>query len=698
MATKTLGGDRLHSGNKMKVELKAYERSTHNLNKNWKSSIAPGVLYPCYWAIAVNGDTWDIDINAAVKTVPTIAPLFGKFKYQVDFFSVPMRLYQGLLHNNARKIGLEMNKVLLPQLSQRIKDTTEPVKPYTATSLAHYLKLRGMGTAVADNSGGYDAKREFFGIPFLAYYDIFKNYFAFQQEDKAYMIGDLEYGEQIIDNYIPFNEGGYAFPTYGLPKDSRNGVLSNAYNSEGKEYFISGWRLNGENMNAKNIYIKVNGDIEGFANVWGDDYHNLLWWGDQGINNPFIISPKGMGLNQIIIEKLGDGTGEGLDKGIAWGNLIQIKWDKEALMNKSNSIKLEPFPLDNIDKMRYDILRNAEMLEKITFGDEGTLDYPPFNKLTYNNLTKLPMLGLVVKTYRSDMFNNWLSEEWINTINEISSVTAVSAESGSFTMDALTLAKKVYNMLNMIAVSGGTYEDYQEAKWGVDVTKRTEKPVYEGGVSYNVGFEEVVSTADTDTSSGGDQPLGSLAGKGEIYNKKGGKITIKVNEPSIIMGICHLTPEISYSQGNYWGFDIKTIDDLHSPEMDGIGFQDMILERLAWWTTYQKKGDLGEVYVNEFIKQSGGKQPAWLHYTTDIDENHGDFAEENKAQFMVLDRKYERDEDLISIKDLSPYIDPSKYNYAFAQTNLEAQNFWVQNAFNITCRRKMSAKLIPYLL
>ena len=42
-------------------------------------------------------------------------------------------------------------------------------------------------------------------------------------------------------------------------------------------------------------------------------------------------------------------------------------------------------------------------------------------------------------------------------------------------------------------------------------------------------------------------------------------------------------------------------------------------------------------------------------------------------------------------------VDPEKYNYIFAQTELDAQNFWVQIAVDCTARRKMSAKQIPNL-
>ena len=94
---------------------------------------------------------------------------------------------------------------------------------------------------------------------------------------------------------------------------------------------------------------------------------------------------------------------------------------------------------------------------------------------------------------------------------------------------------------------------------------------------------------------------------------------------------------------------------------------------------------------------SAGKQPAWINYMTDVDTCHGDFADEKKAMYMTLNRKYEQDEQTGRIKDLTTYIDPTKYNYAFADTTLEAQNFWVRIANKVIVRRKISAKIIPNL-
>ena len=312
-------------------------------------------------------------------------------------------------------------------------------------------------------------------------------------------------------------------------------------------------------------------------------------------------------------------------------------------------------------------------------------------------MNKYHMNGLAIKTYQSDLFNNWLKTEWIDGINGINQITAIDTSSGSFTIDALNLANKVYNMLNRIAVSGGSYEDYIEAVYSTEAMRRAETPIYMGGMSNEIVFEEVVSTAAT-TTENQQNPLGSLAGKGTQTNKRGGNIEIKVTEPSYIIGLVSITSRLDYSQGNKWDMsELDTIEDLHKPALDGIGFEDLLQERMAWWGSYYNaNGDL--------IKMAAGKVPAWINYMTAINETHGDFADENKTMYMTLNRRYQYRQPNLSghktlqgIIDLTTYVDPTKYNYSFADTTLDAQNFWVQIGMQIFSRRVMSAKIIPNL-
>ena len=294
--------------------------------------------------------------------------------------------------------------------------------------------------------------------------------------------------------------------------------------------------------------------------------------------------------------------------------------------------------------------------------------------------------GLAVKTYLSDRFNNWLNTEWIDgTTGGINAITAVDVTDGKLTMDALILQKKIFNMLNRVAITDGTYQAWREATYGIRSATLPESPIFCGGMQSEIAFDEIVSNAATD-----EEPLGTLAGRGIATMYKSGRgLKIKCTEPSMIMALGSITPRIDYSQGNKWWTRLENMDDFHKPTLDAIGFQELITEEAAAWNT-----ELEENYTPKY--QSLGKQPSWIEYTTDVNETYGEFAAGMPLAFMCLNRVYEEKKDG-TIGNSSTYIDPTIYNNIFAESRLSSQNFWVQVAFDVTARRVMSAKQIPNL-
>ena len=174
---------RLGSGNKQKVYLHGYERSTHDLSYVFRSSMSSGTLVPFMCEVGLPADTFDIDLNCVVKTLPTIGPLFGSYKVQLDVFSAPFRLYNAYLHNNKLGIGMNMSDAQLPFMDliarplsgQSLEDVDNAqINP---SCILSYLGLRGIGMP-----DGNLRTRRFNGVPLLAYWEIYKNYYANKQE------------------------------------------------------------------------------------------------------------------------------------------------------------------------------------------------------------------------------------------------------------------------------------------------------------------------------------------------------------------------------------------------------------------------------------------------------------------------------------------------------------------------------------
>ena len=185
---KTLGGERLGTGSKIQVDLHNYSRSSHNLGRIFKTDMAAGTLVPFMCELGLNGDTFDIDLTSKVRTLPTNGPLFGLFKQQLDLFVCPIRLYIAALHNNMLGVGLDMAKIKLPIMSitgNSLDFTQDDLnsQQVSQSSLLAYLGVRGLGK-IEDLT-----PRNFNGIPLLAYWDIYKSYYANKQEEIGFVIG-----------------------------------------------------------------------------------------------------------------------------------------------------------------------------------------------------------------------------------------------------------------------------------------------------------------------------------------------------------------------------------------------------------------------------------------------------------------------------------------------------------------------------
>lgn len=382
-------------------------------------------------------------------------------------------------------------------------------------------------------------------------------------------------------------------------------------------------------------------------------------------------------------------------KPIKFAFKISTNGNQIITMPDSQKIKLTSFPLKNIDEERTSILAapstsiyTLDPLKMPYAAAIGPLELPSHDRKTIYTTTNAwySQAGLAVKTYLSDRFNNWLNTEWIDgTTGGINAITAVDVTDGKLTMDALILQKKIFNMLNRVAITDGTYQAWREATYGIRSATLPESPIFCGGMQSEIAFDEIVSNSATD-----EEPLGTLAGRGVATMYKSGRgLKIKCTEPSMIMALGSITPRVDYSQGNKWWTRLESMDDFHKPTLDAIGFQELITEEAAAWNT-ELTEDFTPVY------QSLGKQPSWIEYTTDVNETYGEFAAGMPLAFMCLNRVYEESENG-SITNSSTYIDPTIYNSIFAESRLSSQNFWVQVAFDVTARRVMSAKQIPNL-
>ena len=192
---------------------------------------------------------------------------------------------------------------------------------------------------------------------------------------------------------------------------------------------------------------------------------------------------------------------------------------------------LVEFPLENIDLMRKKIMAQPSVSTNAFAIGHGVNNLAPWGTSlgsididdVKHYYTEAVQEGLGVKTYQADIFNTWMNKEWIDGDNGVNALSSVLVVDDEFTMDALNIAQKVYTMLNNIALSGGTFDNWVETVYDEQAVNLPNIPIYLGGLSKELTFDAVISTVQT-----ADQPLGTLAGRGTMTSKhKGGHIYYK---------------------------------------------------------------------------------------------------------------------------------------------------------------------------
>ena len=647
---RTLGKNTLGDNNKMKVAMRDYDMSTHDISTVFRSSIGVGMLVPFCKILCQKGDIIDLNLINKTLSQPTLGPLFGSFKLQHFLFFGGFRLYNSWLHNNRTGIGMKMSDIKLPMMYAKTEGTAAAAETnISASALYKYLgwsKSRRTGT---NATNGIQKN----GVPLLLYLDIFKNFFANTQENNFYMLKGM---------------------------DNKINISGTKYNVPFSNEFIGISESTTLQLDvASNNYPEMWGNV---SFIISDQYYNAVEVAASQLSS-------NLNANKITLNKVSS---------MGYKGIIGISFKKGIA--KFITVKIGQYDLKVLDQIKDVILHKKGNETLILQGAElnqtnngSTELVSMFNDLISSQTNKLG--GMLLKTYDSDIFNNWIKTDWIDGKGGITEITSIdiTANEGKLTMDALSLQQKVYNMLNRIAVSGGTYRDWLETVYTAGkYLDRPETPVFIGGMTQYIEFDEVVSKSATETEFG-NQPLGDIAAIGRGGKPlNNGHVHYQCEEPGYIMGLMAITPMIDYSQGNDFDLNLQTIDDLHKPALDGIGYQDLIQEQMVGETSvYEGSGTL-----NNIKHLAANKSVAWIDYMTNYNRTFGDFATGEALDFMVLNRRYEVGESN-TIEDLTTYIDPQKYIEIFADTSIDSQNFWVQTVVQATRRGNYSAKQIPFL-
>lgn len=656
---KKLGGDRIGSGNKMTVSAHGYGYSTHDVGTVTRTSMSFGTIVPMAAWTLTTGSRLRIRLDALITSNALLYQLYGSAKFQVDVFSARMALYNPKMLLNLNDQGYEISDIVFPQMELKTRGLVEGengklIEQINTSALVRMLGINKNGQLEGNYAA--DVTRRYNAMYLLMYYQIVKEYYCNKQEKLGYMIHNTGINRTVELVNITTN---------GSPV-----AAVNQYEEGGPVEWVlgvnDGIRFAGESPAPLIEDVIVYMEAVGGARPYGlYEIFNFVTTADTG--------------TEWYIAGIGNPKAEFLGKKVYWWG-----YNEELAVNKP---QLKTWDLKAVDRMMMNIMSNVELNVPIVIDGETELPYgASFQNEGGLRPIETSQEGLCVGTYQSDKFNNWLDNATINNLNARNKVKVDA--NGEFSIDMLQLTQKMYNYDMRIGVTDGTLDEWREMTYAQVGKSKALKPVYEGGLSKEIVFDMVISTASTE-----EDPLGSIASRGQFGNKhKGGYVQIEGDEEKLVMVLAKITPRLVYNQGVDWTMNLKTLDDLHKPALDKIGYQNLLTDEMNAMDTIVK-ADM------TLITKSAGKQPAWQNYRTNVDRALGNMAD--VEDYKVFGREYEMTLDPVTlqykIKDLTTYIDPSKFNDVFAIKSLDAMNFDVQVGMDATLTLVMSEEVIPSL-
>lgn len=196
-----------------------------------KFSANPGILYPVWMQMLNPGESASVDLRSVIRTWPVESPLMGSMK--VRFVTAAFNLKNYAIALEGYKRSFDWRSTYLPTLSfvyykngayniQQVNDVyvnKAKLMCVEDTSLADYLGYESgwIANSVTFGDRGAFAGAETFkvtksALPFLCYYDFFRNYLVNPQEQYYYMFGTVYKTESIM------NQAGDAYVNALLPK------------------------------------------------------------------------------------------------------------------------------------------------------------------------------------------------------------------------------------------------------------------------------------------------------------------------------------------------------------------------------------------------------------------------------------------------------------------------------------------------
>lgn len=209
-----------------KLDLPKPQRSNRSLSHTVVGSFSCGPLYPVLALDVLPGDDFRVKLNALIESFPMLAPAMSGYKVSFDAYFCPWSNYYGWMSNDSRLSTeqiIKRKRHTIPIGGNRSFDRIQgltiddvykaQVKP---SSLLNHLNVPAFYFGEIVNTGEPDDADMSFTplqIPaerILAYLDVFRHYYANNQEDKY---------PQVRASSRPLNSADWLAPAFNRLSD-----------------------------------------------------------------------------------------------------------------------------------------------------------------------------------------------------------------------------------------------------------------------------------------------------------------------------------------------------------------------------------------------------------------------------------------------------------------------------------------------
>lgn len=471
----------------------------------------------------IPGDDWDISVDALVRVMPQVVPMYSRQRlYIYSFWSRCTDLWSGFdVFMRKGYSGNVVKQIPVLDSSNCLDSSSHTVE---VDSFADYLGLP-IGailpeTVEGDGKGLFNAKINAM-IPFMAL-RVWRDYFA----NKNYFIND-----RII---LPDDDSRFRL-------DDDGNLLSAKDNSKQLYFDIFG-------SGTKHIYYDASGNI-----CFGGFYHDY---------------PSDRFVSALPFTQRGDTpTLEGINGRVNFANVVAFanEHSTAGLLSINQNGRLGIFGLNYPDANEsYAINYNYD-------SSNPTIGGRLISKID-GTLSQVNLLG------ETDRAKN--GQNLYNTLNK------ATVEGISITLNQIRELAIKQTELEKMARTDGSYREFGLTFFG-ESSKATRdyRPYYIGGTYKNIAFTEVLQTSGSSigtTDPNSTSPLGAYAGHG-ITGITNGRIGhIHCDDFGYIMTFACIMPDIYYSQGIKKMFTRSLQSDMYLPERAKLGLIPILNKELYY--------------------------------------------------------------------------------------------------------------------